>query len=700
MDGCSLCSHSFYHEFGCHLHPSPYTAGLASTTSENEVHPTVHQCTLKQNQSDDTKTGPRSLKRKQTSFDSGTAGAEADGSLSPCETPLAGSTIPLPPIGQQAILASPISQSGLALTLTKRFEPRAVSTYHRIDVSRLCHDDTPYQSSAPPYRAQDIPSPTNHNPSDANIPKIHYIGSVWDVYQEQLRQFESLQPDLQDILRLLVFVGGWAPEILFTGIGKQWGSNGELESLVEETPTPQEVKLNLKILEQKTCVSSAVEGQTMYLVNPIVFKSVEAHTPNKAEWRRRAIDTVLRVFPTDHYMEPINFAQIVRAMIPCLNRVLCYFFEGTTTEHPERLVRVCRAASLFRDSAWKIFLTRIASQVATSLDNNQLAVEIGLRQVSLSRSTYKEYSSVGLHAGIKSLDVRCAYGNAIFGKALLSEARARLFNCKGHQSVEEALSRFRSFTGTSTLEKYIFVESELLIATSLRHEGKFKEAGERLFGLFNKAHPSSLRISSAWSEIQCELGFISQATNFLVSEYLSLRLNSFSSGGKRHLLAIANAYLMEALWEKHKNMTVNSRSLSAAESIFSSFRDLPCSNMSANHSLFAVLSGLGMINLMRSEWVAALSYWEEAANVADQWLRNHKSARMVVLYAQSEIYFRLGDTKAHSLATESGKLFLQHGRHYQFVGHGSIWLDVLGDYAQEGGRPRMAPILDQNIAAS
>lgn len=270
------------------------------------------------------------MKRKQTSFDSGTAGAEADGSLSPCETPLgknypighptaivepvptfsyplaAGSTIPLPPIGQQAILASPISQSGLALTLTKRFEPRAVSTYHRIDVSRLCHDDTPYQSSAPPYRAQDIPSPTNHNPSDANIPKIHYIGSVWDVYQEQLRQFESLQPDLQDILRLLVFVGGWAPEILFTGIGKQWGSNGELESLVEETPTPQEVKLNLKILEQKTCVSSAVEGQTMYLVNPIVFKSVEAHTPNKAEWRRRAIDTVLRVFPTDHYMEPIK----------------------------------------------------------------------------------------------------------------------------------------------------------------------------------------------------------------------------------------------------------------------------------------------------------------------------------------------------------------------------------------------------------
>lgn len=73
---------------------------------------------------------------------------------------------------------------------------------------------------------------------------------------------------------------------------------------------------------------------------------------------------------------------------------------------------------------------------------------------------------------------------------------------------------------------------------------------------------------------------------------------------------------------------------------------------------------------------------------------------MVVLYAQSEIYFRLGDTKAHSLATESGKLVLEHGRHYQFVGHGSIWLDVLGDYAQECGRPRMAPILDQNISAS
>ncbi|QBZ66692.1 hypothetical protein PoMZ_13676 [Pyricularia oryzae] len=578
--------------------------------------------------------------REAKEFAKGTARAEADGSLSPCETALgknypighptaivepvptfsyplaARSTIPLPPIGQQAILASPISQPGLALTLTKRFEPGAESTYHRIDVSRLCHDDTPYQSSAPSYRAQDIPSPTNHNPSDANIPKHHYIGSVWDIYQEQLREFEN-------ILRLLVFVGGWAPEILFTGIGKQWGSNGELESLVEKTPTPQEVKLNLKFLEQKTCVSSAVEGQTIYLVNPIVFKSVEAHTPNKAEWRRRAIDTVLRMFPPDHYMEPINFTQIVRAMIPCLNRVLCYFFEGITPEHPERLVRVCRAASLFRDSAWKIFLTRIASQVATSLENNQLAVEIGLRQVSLSRSTYKEYSSVGLDAGIKSLNVRCAYGNAIFGKALLSEARARLFNCKGHQSVEEALSRFRSFTGTSTLEKYIVVESELLLATSLRHEGKFKEAGERLFGLFNKAHPSSLRISSAWSEIQCELGFASQATNFLISEYMSLRLNSFSSGGKRHLLAIANAYLMGALWEKHQNMTVNSRSLSAAESIFSNFRDLPCSNMSANHSLFAVLSGLGMINLMRSEWVAALSYWEEAANVADQWLRNH-----------------------------------------------------------------------------
>ncbi|TLD12293.1 uncharacterized protein PgNI_02729 [Pyricularia grisea] len=571
-------------------------------------------------------------------------------------------TIPIPPIGQQVIFASPISQPGLALTLTKCFKPR------------------------------DIPSPTNYNPSDANIPKLYYIGFIWD--------FENLQPEFQNILRLLVFVGGWAPEILFTGISKQWGSNGELESLVEKTPTPQEVKLNLKFLKQKTCVLSAVESQTIYLVNPIVFKSVEAHTPNKAEWKRRAIDTVFRVFPTDYYMEPINFTQIVRAITPCLNRVLCYFFKGTTTEHPKRLVRVCRAASLFRDSAWKIFLTRIASQVATSFKNNQLAVEIGFRQVSLSRSTYKEYFSVGLDAGIKSLDIRCAYGNAIFGKALLSEARARLFNCKGHQSVEKALSRFRFFTGTSTLEKYIFVESELLLATSLRHEGKFKEAGERFFGLFNKVYPSNFRIFSAWNEIQCELGFVSQATNFLVSEYLSFRLNPFSSGGKRHLLAIANVYFMEALWEKYKNITVNFRSFSAAKSIFSSFRDLPCSNISANHSLFAVLSGFGIINLMRLEWVAALSYWKEAVNVANQWLRNHKSARMVVLYAQSEIYFRLGDTKAHNLATKSGKLFLEHGRHYQFIGHGSIWLDVLGNYAQKCGRPRMAPIFDQNISAS
>ncbi|TLD04421.1 uncharacterized protein PgNI_12166 [Pyricularia grisea] len=81
-----------------------------------------------------------------------------------------------------AILVSPISQPRLTLTLTKCFEPRAVLTYYRIDISKLCHNNTPYQFFVPPYRAQDIPNPTNHNPNDANIPKYYYIGSVWDIY--------------------------------------------------------------------------------------------------------------------------------------------------------------------------------------------------------------------------------------------------------------------------------------------------------------------------------------------------------------------------------------------------------------------------------------------------------------------------------------------------------------------------------------
>ncbi|TLD04422.1 uncharacterized protein PgNI_12165 [Pyricularia grisea] len=301
---------------------------------------------------------------------------------------------------------------------------------------------------------------------------------------------------------------------------------------------------------------------------------------------------------TPNYRHYPSFTQIVRAITPCFNRVFCYFFKSTTTEYPKRLVRICRAASLFRDS------------VVTFFKNNQLAVEIGFRQISLSKSIYKEYSSVGLDAGIKNLDIRCTYGNAIFGKALLLEAR-------GYQSVEETLFKFRFFTGISTLEKYIFVESELFLTISLRHEGKFKKAGERFFGLFNKVYPNNLKIFLIWNEIQYELGFISQATNFLVSEYLFFRFNPFSSGGKRYFLVIVNTYLIEILWEKYKNMTVNFRFFSAAELIFSNFRDLPCLNILTNYLLFAVFSGFGMINLMRLEWVAVLSYWEKAVNVAN-----------------------------------------------------------------------------------
>jgi hypothetical protein len=62
---------------------------------------------------------------------------------------------------------------------------------------------------------------------------------------------------------------------------------------------------------------------------------------------------------------------------------------------------------------------------------------------------------------------------------------------------------------------------------------------------------------------------------------------------------------------------------------------------------------------------------------------------MIAIYSRSQIAYQLGYPEATELAEQARAIFAKTGRQYHFVGHGTIWPDIIGTMDERQGRIRI-----------
>jgi hypothetical protein len=165
------------------------------------------------------------------------------------------------------------------------------------------------------------------------------------------------------------------------------------------------------------------------------------------------------------------------------------------------------------------------------------------------------------------------------------------------------------------------------------------------------------------------------------------------AGLKRVRLALANAYLMKALWAL-ENQQLDLKLLERARSLFQwieeAFHQSELS-LAGKYNRYAVLVGLAIIHHVRDELELAYAGWERAEGAAEDCWPKRGYAAMVTLYSRSEVAHRLKLPVAGDLTLRAKAIFEVTSRQYWFVGQGSIWPDLVGDLEERSGRERMMP---------
>lgn len=350
------------------------------------------------------------------------------------------------------------------------------------------------------------------------------------------------------------------------------------------------------------------------------------------------------------------------------------------------------SASKFRDWPWKKRVIRHAQEVARLFSDPINTARVTYRSLQLERL----YSFAGSPPDYPPVHIEPTNkrSNAFLGQLGLMRAQTLVDNSDTSEKVRHTVQAFRPLDPASASfhENHVLLEGQFLYGKALQFEGRFDEAATQLSEAHDFAKAlvarSVVKIGVQYSDVQCERGHYQEAIRFLETDVRQIcEFQHLENGyGKRVVLALANAHLMKALDAIKKTGLPDFLAVKTAEDKFKwlddIYKEIPTPGFTVLLRIFSISCGLAMVYHVRGELLAAKAWWEKAEDSARRCWPDRGYAFLITTYSQSQLAFRLQSLDAEKLYDQARDTWLNMGRRRQhyFIGLGTVWPDLLGDW--------------------
>ena len=372
----------------------------------------------------------------------------------------------------------------------------------------------------------------------------------------------------------------------------------------------------------------------------------------------------------------------------------------------EQAFETLLSATQFGDWTWKQQAIHAAGVMSAHSKSQVNALRHDFRRLDLE-ALYGPNSQRWLYPPVDIVP-RNKRENALLGELRIMVIKSLIHKSASSKQVLEATHAFCPVDSNlvSCQENHVILENMALYGKVLRFEGRFKEASKRLFEAHNFATKirsrSVVKIGAQCGSVESELGHHKNAVQFLQMEVTILgdRQPLDQGSGRILTLALANAHLLEALWEMQSG-AFHEQGFEAAEKhlnwLDNVYRAIRKPGLIMKQRIFSVKCGLAMIHHARAEHHARVEHelrvamdWWEMAEEASYW-QDRGYTSMITAYSRSQLGFQLRRADANHLyqqATETWRK-LGHRRQYHFTGLGTIWPDLLGSWEEARMKRRL-----------
>ena len=392
-------------------------------------------------------------------------------------------------------------------------------------------------------------------------------------------------------------------------------------------------------------------------------------------------------------------------MTPALNTVLSRLDQvDLALVQRHAFAQVCLSASNFGQLDWKERMLLTAKMLAG--DNPPLWLK---QSLDLSNKLLDRMKGKIILPGIPE-EVQppglSRRENGGFGLWILADLKLYLEQDAPIAVIEACQRRFRPLDGgTSTQEDRITVASRGIIARARKNHGDFNNAFVLYETLVHESKARSWKFISHdllanQAETLCDVGWPDRAAQMLQHEAGSC----MGIAAPRMHLALANCWLAVSLVSQLQRgagcpgLGSLDEHLKKARTLFSQYLggdedqdkidDLTSTN---EENQYVALAGLAMVDhlailhiehtegpLSSVPLVAAAQAWTEARQASGKCWPTPGFARMLTLYSESEIMFRLGrKVIGERLNEEARAIFLKTGRRFRLPIQGTLWMDLM-----------------------
>ena len=348
------------------------------------------------------------------------------------------------------------------------------------------------------------------------------------------------------------------------------------------------------------------------------------------------------------------------------------------------VIEVCLSASHFGGPAWKNKCIFRASQVLLHSDlcHSQLALMLGARIRTRQAAIFYLYKD-GPYQDVDwpRLDHR---SNAFSADAVLLKAESCM-RLNALLSASEALSSFNPAVhgNVSTLEKLQLEQIILGRASVAMLEGNFSSA----YSILSQLPHTEERVALRLARVLCELGQSTEAEDVL---RLSRPLEHQSMPLETTVANVRLYHCMDAL-----RRSVYDRHLGqATRDMYQDLLKRPdLVTIPGQYDYFTILFGLAILDRLDGRLDSARERWDETLVVCKSYPIGGY-ADMIVVYSIAELEMKRGNMLDSEYFTAKAKaLFTSTGRQHHFLGLGSIWPDILGQWYESQGYQRIVPAM-------
>ena len=493
-----------------------------------------------------------------------------------------------------------------------------------------------------------------------------------------------------------------------------WGENGEVE---ERQVNTVEVVQDKLMCDKAICSLHRLKAirleqsrsETRYfLLNSQALARIALHTDHTM-WMMEAVKVVLYAFPIDRRLQPLYSFSIATSILPLLKRVLPYL-EDVIIEKAlpaAHVIEVCLSASYYSTLEWKNKVMATAKNIGTRfLVEAQLRERIDLRKKILSRISLCQWKSEVERLEITCVDQR---SNGYYGDFVLFNTEV-LIGRQQLQAAFDELDRYNPWQpeNVSAIENFQICEMSFFRGKIHHFSGHFREARVWLKRVLHARRPEASMMCKAMAHLTavcCELGETKLGIDYASTQLSDLRIYQSQESGsaKRLRLSLAYAYLMQGMWTIFTQPNTSGyvslprdvqqgfdKAHGLFEALARSYESASTLSRAGKTNRLSTLLGLAFIAHIKDDLPGARRWYDIALHAANDcnWTAGYIEA--IIYWSKSVVLHSLGELEeARKLNGLAGSLY--QCRSYFFVGCGTLWPEIIGNWVVQRGGERIIP---------